>query len=86
VAEHLSGWQRDVGDRWMPAGGLEPMGEYPTRGERLLGMFILFNTITIRDGIDTTKAHKAFLAIDEYRQAISPDTPGAERKTNADLR
>jgi hypothetical protein len=41
-------------------------------------MFILFNTVTVRDGIDVKKAHKAFLQIDEYRAAISPDIPGAE--------
>jgi hypothetical protein len=46
---------------------------------RLLSLFILFSTITVRDGIEVAKAHDAFLAIDEYRLAISPDAPGAER-------
>jgi hypothetical protein len=41
-------------------------------------MFILFNTITVRDHVDVEAAHNAFLAIDEYRQTISPDTKGAE--------
>jgi hypothetical protein len=43
-------------------------------------MFILFNTVTARDGIDVQKACKAFLEIDEYRRAISPDAPGARRR------
>jgi hypothetical protein len=34
-------------------------------------MFILFNTLTVQEGIDVQKAHKAFLKIDEYRKAIS---------------
>ena len=43
-------------------------------------MFILFNTVTARDGIDVQKARKAFLEIDEYRRAISPDAQGARRR------
>jgi hypothetical protein len=41
-------------------------------------MFILFHSITVRDGVPTNLAHEAFLKIDEYRKTISPDTPGAE--------
>jgi len=48
------------------------------RIRQLLAAFILFNTVTMRDGIDVQKAHKAFLAIDEFRQTIAPDLPGAE--------
>jgi hypothetical protein len=44
----------------------------------LLSLFVLFNTLVIRDGIDPNRAHEAFLAIDEYRQTISPEIPGAE--------
>jgi hypothetical protein len=44
----------------------------------LLAMFVLFNTVTVRDGIDVKRAHEAFLTIDEYRKTISPDAPGAE--------
>jgi hypothetical protein len=32
----------------------------------------------VRDGIDPQAAHRAFLAIDEYRFRIAPDTEGAE--------
>lgn len=40
--------------------------------------FIAFHTCVVADGIDPQKAHDAFLAIDEYRQRISPDIRGAE--------
>lgn len=67
---------------WMPATDMGPYGTVHTARtddtRRLLAMFILFNTVTVRDGIDVTKAHEAFLAIDEYRKTIAPDAPGAE--------
>jgi hypothetical protein len=37
-----------------------------------------FNTCVVRDGIPPQAAHRAFLAIDEYRRAISPKQLGAE--------
>jgi hypothetical protein len=37
------------------------------RSDQAVSLFILFNTITVRDGIEVAKAHDAFLAIDEYR-------------------
>jgi hypothetical protein len=37
-----------------------------------------FNTCVVRDGVPPQAAHRAFLAIDEYRLAISPDQLGAE--------
>ena len=76
---HGSGWQRTNGDLWRPATSLGAYGNVPTKSDRerqLLAMFILFNTIVVRDGVDVDKAHQAFLAIDEYRQTISPDAPG----------
>ena len=61
----------------MPAGNLNgPKTTDPN--EQLLAMFLLFNTVTVRDGIAVEAAHKAFLQIDEYRKAISPDAPGAK--------
>jgi hypothetical protein len=45
--------------------------------QRIAMLFIDFHTIVVRDGIDTQAAHEAFLAIDEYRWKISPDTKGA---------
>jgi hypothetical protein len=83
VERHLSGWQRTLGDRWMPATALGDMGEVPTKDDpikQLLAMFILFNTLVVRDRIDPFRAHQAFLEIDEYRRTISPDAPGAERE------
>lgn len=81
VARHLSGWERTPGDLWMPATALGEMAQVPTKGKphmQLLAMFILFNTIVVRDRIPAIVAHRAFLAIDEYRHSISPDAPGAE--------
>jgi len=58
---------------WMPATDLE-RSEDPVR--QLLGMFILFHAITVSDRVPVEMAHEAFLAIPEYRNAISPDTGG----------
>jgi hypothetical protein len=80
VERHSSGWRRTPGDRWMPAAHAFNYG-HSTKGnptKQLLSLFLLFNTLVIRDGIDAQAAHEAFLAIDEYRQTISPDAPGAE--------
>jgi hypothetical protein len=40
-----------------------------------LRLFIEFHTLVVRDGIDPQAAHEAFLAVDEYRDLISPDCP-----------
>lgn len=45
---------------------------------RVARLFIDFQTLVVRDGIDPQVAHRAFLAIDEYRFRIAPDTEGAE--------
>lgn len=45
---------------------------------RIARLFIEFQTLVVRDGIDPQAAHRAFLAIDEYRYRIAPDTDGAE--------
>lgn len=45
---------------------------------RALLVMLAFHTAVVRDGVPVPAAHEAFLAIDEYRQRISPDTPGAE--------
>ena len=45
---------------------------------RLAMLFIAFNTIVVRDKVPAEAVHRAFLAIDEYRKAIAPDTPGAD--------
>ena len=65
----------------MPATSLEARGQVKTKDDpikQLLPMFILFNTLVVRDGISVANAHAAFCTIDEYREAISPDAPGAE--------
>ena len=45
---------------------------------RIARLFIDFQTLVVRDGIDPQVAHRAFLTIDEYRFRIAPDTEGAE--------
>jgi hypothetical protein len=80
VERHLA-WKADrsSGDRWMPAYSLGARGRCPrSKMNDLLGMFILFNTITVRDQVDVRAAHAAFLEIDEYRETISPGTEGAD--------
>jgi hypothetical protein len=47
--------------------------------ELLAMVFIEFNTMVVRDGIDPQEAHRAFLAIDEYKTHIAPDMDGALR-------
>jgi hypothetical protein len=37
--------------------------------------------LVARDGIAPEVAHKAFLAIDEYAERISPDIPGVREQT-----
>jgi hypothetical protein len=45
---------------------------------RIARLFIDFQTLVVRDGIDPHAVHRAFLTIDEYRYRIAPDTEGAE--------
>ena len=48
-----------------------------TTGSALLArLFIEFNTIVVRDGIDPQVAHAAFLTIDEYADTVAKDVPG----------
>lgn len=46
--------------------------------EQSLAVFMIFNKMVIRDGIDAEVAHEEFLKLDEYRERLSPDTPGAD--------
>lgn len=45
--------------------------------EAVARVFIEFNTLVVRDGIDPQVAHREFLKIDEYAEHISPDIEGA---------
>ncbi len=69
---------------WLPAydNGPGATNDFPTEKARRMAMvamvFIHFHTLTARDGIPPDMAHRAFLAIDEYRRHMSPDIPGAE--------
>ena len=76
VERRLSGWARTPGDLWVtPDRAFDFYSGKLTPDKRLLSIFILFNTLTVRDGIDPLAAHEAFLEIDEYRESISPDIP-----------
>ena len=55
------------------ASGLRSLSEEA----RIARLFIDFQTLVVRDGIDPQAAHRAFLQIDEYRYRIAPDTDGA---------
>ena len=53
--------------------------KYPA-DERLLRLFVMFAIMVVRDGVPPDAVHRAFLAIDEYREALPPDVPGASRE------
>jgi hypothetical protein len=80
-----SSWERTPGDFWMSATGFGEWGGFKHKDDftRLLAMFVLFNTITVRDKVDPQVAHDAFLNIDEYRSTISPDCRGARKTSEA---
>jgi hypothetical protein len=60
-------------------GGAAFIKQRTNKGDTLLAqLFIDFHTIVVRDGIDPLVAHRAFLAIGEYREAMSPDCPKDE--------
>ena len=65
--------------RYMVRAGASSSGLLALPGDaRIARLFIDFQTLVVRDGIDPQAAHRAFLAIDEYRYRIAPDTEGAE--------
>jgi len=45
-------------------------------------LFIEFHSIVVRDKVPVDAAHKAFLKIDEYRERIAQDIPGAANPCN----
>ena len=82
VERHLSGSKRTKGDRWQKADRCyDSLSSSPPANDdqKLMLLFILFNTLVMRDKVDVQAAHRAFLEIDEYRQYRSPDQQGAER-------
>ena len=46
--------------------------------EQVARLFILFNTIVLRDGRDPFEVHHAFCEIDEYRENLSPELQNGE--------
>jgi hypothetical protein len=67
VERNVSGYDRDRDEMWRP---IKPMDDPTKQG---LAMFMLFHAITVRDGVPTSLAHKAFLKIDEYRETLLPE-------------
>jgi hypothetical protein len=70
--------ERGFSDRFLFTGGacyLE-IHRMP-KAAQIARLFIDFNTVVVRDGVPVEAAHREFLKIDEYRDYISPDTPGA---------
>jgi hypothetical protein len=71
--------QSDWTDPFAFTGGAAYFARRKKKGWPLVAMvFIDFQTMVVRDGIDPKVAHEAFLAIDEYRQRIALDIAGAE--------
>ncbi len=60
----------------MSGGAAYPALRSAVGAEAIALVFIEFQTMVVRDGIDPLTAHKAFLAIDEYRDACARDLPG----------
>ena len=76
-------WLASVSTKWsddydMTGGACETRLHRMTEAQRAAMLFITFNTIVVRDGVDVQAAHRAFLAIDEYRALISPGMEGAD--------
>lgn len=61
----------------MRAGARSPALHDLSEEGRIARLFIDFQTLVVRDGLDPQAVHRAFLAIDEYRFRIAPDTEGA---------
>ena len=64
--------------RFMMRGGASSALHALSEEARIARLFIDFQTLVVRDGLDPQDVHRAFLAIDEYRFRIAPDTEGAE--------
>ena len=41
-----------------------------------LDMMLQFHSITVRDGVPVDVAHREFMKVGQYRDRISPDSPG----------
>jgi hypothetical protein len=52
--------------------------------ELIASVMVLFNTLTVRDVLAPLVVHKAFLKMKEYRETISPDSPGDKPGTFID--
>jgi hypothetical protein len=71
---------RTAGDRWLPAAKAGTFKDTST--ERLLSLFVLFNTLVMRDGIDAADAHRAF----PRHQRVRRDHTGGLRALKLEIR
>jgi hypothetical protein len=53
------------------------------RSSEQLKALAQFQALVVRDGMHPQAVHQAFLVIDEYREAISPDIESGSRETAA---
>lgn len=66
---------------YQSTGGAAFVDRRKMNGDRsILMVFVDFQTLVVRDGIDPQIAHSAFLQIDEYAETIALDVPGARDK------
>jgi hypothetical protein len=63
-------------ERYRCFGGAAYAEQYAATGDKSLAYALLdFHSLVVRDGVDPLTAHQAFLAIDEYRNALAEDCP-----------
>jgi hypothetical protein len=67
-----------MADQYQCVAGATPLFKRrPKRKTRQSFVLKRFHEVVVRDEVDYKKAHNAFLAIDEYRAAISPEVRSA---------
>ncbi len=65
----------------MTAGAVYPHVRALKKDAAALQLFLDWQAIVVRDGIDPKLAHEEFLKIDEYAEYIARDIDGAKEKT-----
>jgi len=80
-ADMMVAWSVDTKEvmvvPWPDRNGLTSHLRYSVGGAFVVSpaeqVFIDFNTLVVRDGINPINAHNEFLKIDEYRNRVSPE-------------
>jgi hypothetical protein len=76
VARKGRSWWRGA-PFWLDVGSPSFPDRDLTDVERVLQMFLDFHAMVVRDGIDPQVLHAEMLKVEEYRQQIARDIPGA---------